>query len=469
MRYTSGLSIALFLMIGVGDSSALAFEGAPVPVGVAVVDITPGYPIRLTGYGSRTTESDGVASPLKARALAIGGDEAEGGPAILVAVDNCAVGAKITEEVAARLNTKLRVKRERFTVCSTHTHCAPALSSELAYIFGRPLPQDQKDHIDRYGRELTDAIEKAAFTALVDRRPASLAWGQGRAGFAANRRVLKNGKWVNFGVNPNGPTDSSLPVLVATEPTGKVRAVLFGYACHCTTLGGEFNKICAEWAGFACDAIEKESPGAVALAIIGCGADANPEPRRNLDDARQHGSAVASEVNRLLAAKTGLIPLTGQIACRFRQIELPLEPLPDRATLVYRSRRAGSEGFLAGTLIQRLDRGETLPTTVPYRVQTWCFGDDMAMVFLAGEVVVDYALRLKWEIDGEHLWIAAYSNDVPCYIPSRRILSEGGYEADSSMIYYGHPTRLAPETEDRIIQTVHDLLPAPFDGPRRRN
>ncbi len=133
MRFSHRLSIALFVLMGFGDVPAWAFEvgsapstaGAPVPVGVAVVDITPGYPIRLTGYGSRTTESEGVASPLKARALAIGGDGAEGGPAILVAVDNCAVGAKIVEEVAARLKSKVALKRERFTVCSTHTHCAP--------------------------------------------------------------------------------------------------------------------------------------------------------------------------------------------------------------------------------------------------------------------------------------------------------------------------------------------------------
>src|SRR5262249_47626483 len=123
--------------------------------------------------------------------------------------------------------------------------------------------------------------------------------------------VLKNGRWVNFGVNPNGPIDPSVPVLRATDPAGKVRAVLFGYACHCTTLGGEFNKICAEWAGFACDEIERQSPGAVALAIIGCGADANPEPRRNLDDARQHGAAAAHEVDRLV--KTALAPLPGRI------------------------------------------------------------------------------------------------------------------------------------------------------------
>ena len=69
------------------------------------------------------------------------------------------------------------------------------------------------------------------------------------------------------------------------------------------------------------------------------------------------------------------------------------------------------------------------------------------MVFLPGEVVVDYALRLKWEIDQHRLWVVAYTNDVPCYIPSRRVLSEGGYEADLSMVFYGHPSRFAPATK----------------------
>jgi neutral ceramidase len=438
-----------------------------IPVGAAVVDVTPDYPVRMVGYESRKTESEGIASRLKVRALAIGGDDGpDGGPVVVVAVDNCAVGSKFVEDVAARLNKKAKIARERFVVCATHTHCAPGLSSGLDFIFGNPLPAEERAHIDRYTRELTDAIEKVALDALAARSPASLAWGQGRTGFAANRRVLKDGRWLNFGVNPNGPVDHSVPVLRAVDATGKTKAVLFGYACHCTTLGGDFNKICAEWTGYACDEIEKQSPGAIALAIIGCGADANPEPRRNLDDAKQHGLAAGREVDRLV--KSTLTPLPGRIQTRFRRIELPLEPRPDRSKLESQTSQRGATGFLAKTLIERLDRGESLPTAVPYVVQTWCFGDDMAMVFLAGEVVVDYALRLKWEIDAERLWVVAYSNDVPCYIPSRRVLSEGGYEADFSMIYYGYPSRLAPATEDLIIQTVHSLLPAPFDGPRKR-
>ncbi len=456
----SVLVVALFF--GAASNSA----AQPLPVGVATEDITPSFPIRLMGYGSRKTESEGVASRLKARAVAIGTDDADGGPAVLVAVDNCGVGAKVTEEVAARLKTRVGLKRERFAVCSTHTHCGPALSNELDFIFGAPIPADQKARIDRYTRELTDSLEKVCLAALEARSPASLAWGQGRANFAANRRVLKDGRWINFGVNPNGPVDHSLPVLRATDPAGRVRVVLFGYACHCTTLGGEFNQICAEWAGYACDEIERQFPGSTALAIIGCGADANPEPRRNLEDAKQHGQSAAREVERLV--KSELTPLPGKLEARLSRLQLPLEPAPDRAALDRRAKLPGSEGFFAKSLITRLERGESLATTVPYSVETWCFGDKLAMVFLPGEVVVDYALRLKWEIDRDRLWVVAYSNDVPCYIPSRRILSEGGYEADLSMVFYGHPTRFAPAIEDLIIQAVHALLPDPFDGPHKR-
>jgi len=466
MRHLNVIWLGAFVLVATSSFLRAHQANPPVPVGSAVVDITPDYPVRLVGYESRKIESEGIASRLKAKALAIGGDNDEdGGPVVLVAVDNCAVGANVVDEVAARLLKKVSLKRERFTVCSTHTHCAPGLRSELNFIFGKPLPPDQKDHIDRYTRELTDAIEKVALEALAARAPASLAWGQGQLGFAANRRVLKKGKWTGFGVNPNGPVDPSVPVLRATDASGKVRAVLFGYACHCTTLGGEFNKICGDWAGFACEQIEAQSPGAMALAIIGCGADANPEPRRGLDDARQHGSAAAREVDRVI--KTAMTPLPGRIRTRINRFALPLEPAPSRIAIVERTKLQGAGGYFARTLLERLDRGESLPTQVPYVVQTWCFGDDIAIVFLAGEVVVDYALRLKWEIDANRLWVAAYSNDVPCYIASRRVLSEGGYEADSSMIYYGHPARLAPQAEDVIIQAVHDLLPAPFDRPRR--
>src|SRR5262249_6002254 len=147
--------------------------GATVPVGVAEVDITPDYPIRLTGYGNRKTESEGVEQRLQARALAIGAGltGAGTGPVVLVTVDNCGVPAHVTEAVAERLQEKVGLPRERFVVSSSHTHCAPALAGILPLIFGTPIPPEQQAKIDRYTRELTDKIEQVARAALDDRRP----------------------------------------------------------------------------------------------------------------------------------------------------------------------------------------------------------------------------------------------------------------------------------------------------------
>jgi len=116
----------------------------------------------------------------------------------------------------------------------------------------------------------------------------------------------------------------------------------------------------------------------------------------------------------------------------------------------------------------RLDRGEKLPAELPYLVQTWNFGDRFALVFLPGEVVVDYSLRLKKEYDAARLWVNAYANDVPCYIPSRRVWQEGGYEGGGAMIYFDRPTRLQEGTEELIVSTLRELMAAGFlaAGPK---
>jgi hypothetical protein len=440
-------------------------EGASVAVGVAQVDITPDYPIRMTGYGGRKTESEGIEQRLKAKALAIGDDA--GGPVILVTVDNCGVPGHVTEEVARRLKQKVGLPRERIVVSSSHTHCAPALRGILTLIFGTPVPPEHQERIDRYTRELTDKIEQVARAALDQRHPGRLAWGQGEAGFAMNRRPFTpEGKVVRIGINPEAPVDRALPLLRVTGDDGSLRAVVVNYACHCTTLGGDFNKLCGDWAGYACEAIERDHPGAIALVTIGCGADANPNPRGSLANAQGNGERIAEEANRLLKGK--LTPLPNTIQARLERIELPFGPLPTREQWQERAGKPGAEGLHARNNLARLDRGEALPTTLPYPVQTWTFGDDLAMVFLAGEVVVDYARRLKAECDGSRLWISAYCNDVPCYIASKRLIGEGGYEVDGSMLFYDRPTRLDPAAEDRIIAAVHALLPAQFQTPRRR-
>lgn len=421
--------------------------GAEGRVGVARADITPGYPIRLTGYAARSGMATETLQTLWAKALALGGDG--GGGRVLITVDNCGVPAAVADEVAARLERKAGLGREDVVVASSHTHYAPMVRGFAENIFVRDLTADEAAASDRYTAELTDALERVALEALADRRSGRLYHGQGAVGFAGNRRP------------GGGPVDHALPVLVARDPDGGIRALVANYACHCTTMGHQINAHHGDWAGHAQAYLEAEHPGATALITIGCGADANPNPRGGddfgLELSRRHGRALADGVKEVLAGS--LTPLPAMPEAAFRRLTLPFQALPERAEWERRAGEGGIVGYHAGKQLARLDRGERLPEALPYSVQGWRFGEGLTMVFLPGEVVVDYALRLKREFGNERLWVTAYANDVPCYIPSRRILAEGGYEAESSLWYYDRPTRLAPGVEDIIHRAVAETVP----------
>lgn len=426
--------------------SLLHAENRLLPIGVAKVDITPDYPVRLSGYGMRTGESEGVELQIWAKAMAFGDDTS--GISILVTVDNTGVPGEITETVFDALAAKTSLKRENFVIASSHTHAAPMLNGLLPFLFSADIPPEHQERIDRYTEELTENLVKVSLAALADRKPASLAWSEGEVGFAKNRREA------------NGPVDHALPILAIRSPEGKLRGILANYACHCTTL--QFNKIHGDWAGIAQKLIEDEFPGSIAMISIGAGGDANPAPRGNLDLVQQHGKELADEVFRLL--QNSMIPISQAPSGSRKSIELPFAPLPNREEWIAKSQETGIIGYHATKNLERLDRGENLPERLPYTVQEWHFGKDLAMVFLPGEVVSDYALRLKSEF--HRLWVTAYANDVPCYIPSERVLSKADgayrYEGSLSMHYYDRPTRFASGVENRIIEAVHAIVPPSY-------
>jgi hypothetical protein len=63
------------------------------------------------------------------------------------------------------------------------------------------------------------------------------------------------------------------------------------------------------------------------------------------------------------------------------------------------------------------------------------------------------------------LWVAGYSNDVFGYVPSERVLQEGGYEGGGAMLYTPWPGPFAPSVEQRLIRTVHELVDAVQTSP----
>ena len=430
-------------------TGALASDRAAIPVGVAKIDITPEYAVRLSGFGGRREESEGVTMKIWAKALAFSDED---GPVILITADNLCVPDEITSDIARRLHDKIGLKRERLTITATHTHTAPMLKDVCPTLFGVPIPADHEANIDRYTAEFTDKLEGVALAAHRNIRPAHLSWGNGLVTFAANRRTQ------------GGPVDHDFPVLAVHDLDGKLRAAYFSYACHCVTLSD--NKISGDWAGFAQHRIEELFPGAIALASVGCGADSNPTSGvtgANVEVCAKQGEEIAQEFKRLLA--NGLKPINSKPEPRYTRVDIPFDTPRSRAEWEERAKRQDAVGHHARVTLERLDRGEKLPEKMNYPIQTWVFGDELAIVFLPGETVVDYSLRLKREYDRSRLWVNGYSNDGRCYIPSERILKEGGYEGGDAMIYYDFPQRFAPGLEQKIISAVAAELPPSFKAP----
>lgn len=386
---------------------------ATADVGLARIDITPATQIRLSGYAARTSESVGVQQKLWAKAISIGRGE---NTCVLITSDCTGLSAAMTSRVKRSLAKTTRISPVQVVLAASHTHSAPMISAYLENLFGSskyPVTADQQERIDEYTKDLEKKLLQVALRAVRRQSPSLLFWGQGTAGFAKNRRT------------ESGPVDHDLPVLKVADPNGAVRAIVVGYACHGTTLNPADNLVSGDWIGYAQHYIEDKFPGSMAMVVIGAGADSNPHPRGALIHAQQHGREITNEVERVIGGGN-LIPIAGDSAAR------------------------------AGTIKLGFAKEDAEP--LPYTVQTWTLDDKLAMVFLEGEVVVDYALRLKKyfrEHCGEEmLWVNAFCNSVPGYVPSERILNEGGYEADGSTFYYGLPGRFAAGLEDQIVGEV---------------
>ena len=425
-------------------------QAAEFKVGVSRVAITPQSPIWMQGYAARTHPSEGVVHDLWAKALAM--DDGAGGRVVIVSTDLIGLPREVSEEVASRVAKKHGLSRSQLVLNSSHTHCGPEVWPGLPVMFDF-TPADVQVSA-AYSRKLTDDLVKIVDAALANMQPAQAAVAHGCVGFGANRRqIVPQG--VQFGENRKGPSDHDVPVVKITGPDGKLRAVLFGYACHCTTLGGDFYRFNGDYAGFAQIELEKAYPGATAMFLALCGADQNPAPRGKLEMAAEHGKAMAKEICRVMGGQ--FRPVRPPIRTAYQVAELKFAPHERRT---FEEQAKGPNPYQkrrAKLMLAAYDAGPP-PLAVAYPVQAVRWNDDLALVALGGEVVVDYPLRLKREFPKENLIVAGYSNDVMCYIPSLRVLKEGGYESVDSMIYYGQPGPLAESVEQTVIAACRRVL-----------
>jgi neutral ceramidase len=419
--------------------------------GVAKTVITPKEPMWMAGYGARNKPAEGTQHDLYVKALAL--EDERGQKFVLLTSDLVGIPRGLSEGVANEVKKRTGLDREHLMLTASHTHCGPALRGNLEIAYD--MPPEELKKIAPYTAKLQEQIVETIVAALKDMKPAKLSHATGKARFAVNRRKPTDKGIIND-ANPNGPVDHDVPVLRVTTTDDKLLAVVCGYACHNTTL--QYYKWCGDYAGFAQIYLEEKHPGAVAMFFMGCGGDANPLPRSTVELCEKYGKELAVAVDDVLKGKMTPIAATG--AARYAEIELPFDKLPDKAQLTADtlsknySIRKRAEWYL-----KMLDDGKKIDDRYrQYPVQVWRLGTELYWFALGGETVVDYSFRMKKDFAKlGTVWVTGYANDVMAYIPSERVLKEGGYEGDSSMIPYGMPTKWAPGLEDKIVKKAAEL------------
>ncbi|MCS7023298.1 MAG: neutral/alkaline non-lysosomal ceramidase N-terminal domain-containing protein [Bryobacteraceae bacterium] len=415
--------------------------GGDFRAGSARVDITPGEPIWMAGFAARNRPSEGVATRLWAKALAV--EDGSRGKAVIVTTDLIGLSRNISETVAARVAQQYGLPRSRLLLNSSHTHSGPVVKANLMTMYF--LTPEQQAAVDRYASRLVENLVTVIGAAIADLSPARLSVAHGQVGFAMNRRT-------KF---PPGPVDHDVPVLAVRTPDGKLKAVLFGYACHNTTLLADYVQINGDYAGYAQTEVEAAQPGVTALFLMLCGGDANPSPRGTLADAERHGRTLAAEVLRQLAGP--MKPIKPSLRSAWQTIDLAFQP---HSREQFEQEAKSENRYLASrarAMLRAYDERRPLHR-ISYPVQAIRLGKDFTILALGGEVVAGYGLRAKREFAPADLIVAGYSNDVMCYIPTRTIVREGGYEGADSMIYYGLPGPLTEDVEETIFQSIRTVL-----------
>jgi hypothetical protein len=422
----------------------MASVGITWKAGAASTAITPAGSMWLAGWAARTGPSRGTVSDLHAKALAI--EAPDGGRLVVLTVDLIAVAREIATMVADEVRRGWGLPRDRLMIVASHTHCGPEIRPDKIPFFH--IPPEYAAKIGPYVDWLTTRLVEVIGDAIAGMRPALLSAHQTTAPFAHNRRGAD-------------AVDRDVPVLEVTAADDRRLAIVFGYACHNTTMPPDDGRYCGDYTGFAQDALEAHDGAPVAMFLAGAGADQAPDPRGTIDLARQHGHTLAEAVRRCLTTPATGRAIVGPLRVSYEEIPLDFQPLATRAAL--EADRASGDlptRTKAEHLLARFERGERFASSYPCPLQVARLGDVLLLIAIGGEPVVEYArkLRRRHAVPGRIVWVAGYANDMFGYVPTAGVLREGGYEGNRSVLWSALPAPFAEDTERRIMDGIDRLV-----------
>jgi hypothetical protein len=456
--------VLIILLFSFAETLSFANEWK---AGVASSLITPDKPMWTAGYGGRTEPAVDKISNLYVKALAL--NDPFGNSMVILTSDLIGINFDTCVNVASKVAEKYNIPRHSILFSASHTHGGPELRPygqdqppgyHSMVIDKNIVPEEYGARIAVYVKWLEEKMVETIGRAIDDMKPSRLNFTTGQpTPFAVSRR-FPGPDGILYRSTPSsyytgGPRDDTVPVLKVEGIDGKVRAILFGYACHPITLdANEFN---ADYPGYAQEYIEKDFPGAIAMFMQGCSGQLVPNSRFQIEYAQGHGKALAQAVRN--AIKDGRqTTVTGPLRSAYNEVKLEFIPIPPKNIIAAEKNSSNTAvKSKAEFLFGKLEKGETIDLGINCPIQAISFGKELLLIGISGDVVVDYAVKVKtiFADKASFVWASGYCNGyIWGYLPTYTILKEGGYES-SERFPLGPFT---DDVEDRVMNGIRGLV-----------
>ncbi|RKX35166.1 MAG: hypothetical protein DRP71_04640 [Verrucomicrobia bacterium] len=429
----------------------------PYLIGVANVDVTPPAGSSLAGFAARIEPSNDVYLPLRCVITAIT-DRARSSTVLIVSIEWLGFYDN-TDHVRRLISTATGIPTDHILLCGTHTHCGPPMRKKI--------DEDRHGSIDlEFIDRVFGDIARASAEAVASQKPTAVRAVSGWCGFAHSRRKPDGEGGIEWMPTLDAPHDHTVPVIIFEDDKGTPIHVLFSYACHPTS-SGPILQIGGDYPGFAARKIE-ETFNCSSAFLLGCAGDQKPYipdpgrpafPMYPIEAIRGLGEQLAASVANAIRFGNS-VPVTGPLTVLSRKLILRNEVMPRQ---VYESSLKAEQLFeqrWARHTLAILDRDKSPDRDLPFEIQALQFGQDLLLVALAGEMSAEYGLRLVRELSHRFsfVWPIAYANEIVGYVPVERQYSEGGYEVLVNMQYLLRPGPLERDSEERIFDTIGEIL-----------
>jgi len=416
-------------------------------IGISRKLISPPAGIYLIGYGDRSKGNVGIDEELTATALAFDDGLHR---AVIVACDLLAINEHTVRRILEKTSPNV-------VICCSHTHSGP-----ITYADQHSPPRNRE-----YINYLVAQVIKAVREAQAGMQPARLAWAQGEADIAVNRRERKpNGK-IEIGVNPGGPIDRSLGVVQAQTLDGRPIATLVNFQCHGTVLGPKNMLVSSDWIGEMRRKVEAETKAPV-LYLQGATGDLNPVHDWGVEDFK----AVETLGGRVAAGVVQALPLLATIAgetVSFQQedVWLGLEAPAHSETPppTYRSVLAKMAHVPAFLVDFVLNARYPWKTRIAAREGVWSVPvvlthvrlGELALFALGAEMFTEIGMAIKQASPASHTLFASLSSGCIGYLPTAAEHALGGYEVDMAPYFYRLPGRLQAGSAEKVLQAAREM------------